>query len=199
MIQTLIKNWWLLALRGVLAAVFSVMAFLMRSSAESITLRDFATKGMVVFLGILAVAAGTCTIAAGIWGSTRNKWWLLFLDGLAIIAVGLILILSSGITLRMVTHLLVILAMIIGVGELVTARTLRRHVSDEWFLALAGAGSIGFAGFAVAFLWTQPEEAGRSLIFLGTYSAFNAICMLGLALRLRTLRTSIHKIALSNH
>ena len=196
MIQTLIKNWWLLALRGVLAAVFSVMAFLMRSSAESITLRDFATKGMVVFLGILAVAAGTCTIAAGIWGSTRSKWWLLFLDGLAIIAVGLTLILSSSITLRMVTHLLVILAMIIGVGELATARTLRRHVSDEWFLALAGAASIGFA---VAFLWVKPEAAARSLIWLGTYSAFNAICMLGLALRLRTLRTSIHKIALSNH
>lgn len=196
MIQTLIKNWWLLALRGVLAAVFSVMAFLMRSSAESITLRDFATKGMVVFLGILAVAAGTCTIAAGIWGSTRSKWWLLFLDGLAVMAVGLILIVSSRITLRMVTHLLVILAVIIGVGELVTARTLRRHVSDEWFLVLAGAASIGFA---VAFPWFKPEEAGRSLIWLGTYSAFNAICMLGLALRLRSLRASIHKIALSNH
>jgi len=195
-IQTLIKNWWLLALRGVLAAVFSVMAFLMRSSAESITLREFATKGMVVFLGILAVAAGTCTIAAGIWSSTKNKWWLLFLDGLAIVAVGLILILSSRITLRTVTHLLVILAVIIGVGELLTARTLRRHVSDEWFLVLAGAASIGFA---VAFLWFKPEEAARSLIWLGTYSAFNAICMLGLALRLRGLRASIHKIALRNH
>jgi hypothetical protein len=49
-------------------------------------------------------------------------------------------------------------------------------------------------GFAVAFLWIKPEEASRSLIWLGAYSAFNAICMLGLALRLRTLRNSIHKI-----
>jgi len=85
----------------------------------------------------------------------------------------------------------VILAIIIGVGELATARTLRRHVSDEWFLGLAGAASVGFA---LAFLWVKPEEAGRSLIWLGTYSAFNAICMLGLALRLRALRTSIHRI-----
>jgi uncharacterized membrane protein HdeD (DUF308 family) len=92
----------------------------------------------------------------------------------------------------MVTHLLVILAMAIGVLELSAARTLRRHVPDEWFLGLAGLAS---AGFAVAFLWINPEEAGRNVIWLGVYSGFSAICMLGLALRLRNLRASIHRMA----
>lgn len=192
MIQTLIRNWWLLALRGLLAAIFSVMSFLMLSSAESLTLREFALKGIIVFLGILALAAGVCTISAGIWNSSHGKWWLLALDGFALSAAGLILILSHAITFRMVLHLLVILAMAIGVVELATARMLRHHVPDEWFLGMAGAASVGFA---MAFLWAKPEEAGQALIWLGAYSAFTAICMLGLAWRLRNLRQAIHKIA----
>jgi len=190
MLQTLIRNWWLLALRGLLAAVFSVMTFLMQNSAGSLTLREFAQKGMVVFLGILALAAGACTIAAGIWNS--NKSWLLVLDGLAVSTAGFILILSNRITLSMTTDVLVALAIVIGVVEVVTARTLRRHVRDEWFLGLAGVASIGIA---VAFLWVQPEEAGQVFLWLGVYSGFSAICMLGLALRLRNLRRTIHKIA----
>jgi uncharacterized membrane protein HdeD (DUF308 family) len=192
MIQTLIKNWWLLALRGILAAVLSVMTFLMLSSAESLTLREFALKGMVVFLGILALAAGACTIAAGIWNATHGQWWLLVLDGLAVCAAGLILILANSISFRMVTQLLVVLAMLIGIVELSAARMLRRHVSDEWFLGLAGAASVGFA---LTFLWSKPEETSHSFIWLGSYAAFSAICMFGLALRLRSLRRAIHKIA----
>jgi uncharacterized membrane protein HdeD (DUF308 family) len=192
MIQTLIKNWWLLGLRGVLAALLSVMTFLMLNSAESSTLREFALKGMVVFLGILALAAGACTIAAGIWSATHGKWWLLVLDGLAVSAAGVILILANSISFRIVTELLVALAMLIGIVELSSARMLRRHVSDEWFLGLAGAASVGFA---LAFLWAKPAETNSGFIWLGSYAAFSAICMFGLALRLRSLRRAIHKIA----
>src|SRR5215467_10922405 len=109
-IETLIRNWWLLALRGFLAALFAVMTFLMRSSAESYTLREFATKGMIVFLGILAVTAGACTTAAGIWNSDRGKWWWLVLDGLGISAAGLIFILANSITFHGVINVLVGLA-----------------------------------------------------------------------------------------
>jgi uncharacterized membrane protein HdeD (DUF308 family) len=192
MLQTLIRNWWLLALRGLLAAVFSGMTFLMQSSAGSLTLGEFAQKGMVVFLGILALAAGACTIAAGIWSSTRNKWWLLVLDGLAVSAAGFVLILSDRISFSLTTDLLVALALVIGLVEVATARTLRRHVRDEWFLVLAGAASIGFA---LAFLWIKQDEAAQVFLWLGVYSAFSAICLLGFALRLRALRRTIHKIA----
>lgn len=193
MIETLIGNWWLLALRGVLAVIFSVITFMMRSSAETITLREFATKGTVIFLGILALAAGACTIAAGIWTATRHKWWLLVVDGLAVSAAGLVLILSNRISFQVVTSLFVALAIAVGVSELITARTLRHHVPDEWFLVLAGAASVGFA---LAFLWMKPEVA-TAFNWLGAYSAFSAICMAALALRLRNLRRTIHRIAQS--
>src|SRR6516162_5208164 len=110
MIKTLIKNWWLLALRGVLAALFSVMAFMMRSSAETFTLQEFATKGMTVFFGLLALAAGVCTIAAGVWSLREGKSWLLVLDGLCVGAAGMVLVWSNHIAFSMLAFLLVALA-----------------------------------------------------------------------------------------
>jgi uncharacterized membrane protein HdeD (DUF308 family) len=194
MLQTLITNWWLLGLRGLLALVFSVMTFMMRSSAETFTLREFAMKGMVIFLGMLALTAGACTVAAGIWRASTGKWWLLVADGVIVSAAGLALILATSFTLETVIYILVVLAAAIGFVELLIARGLRRHLPDEWFLGLGGAASLGFA---VAFLLIKPEEAGAMFLWLGSYSGFSALCMFALAFRLRGLRASIHKIAQS--
>jgi uncharacterized membrane protein HdeD (DUF308 family) len=194
MLKTLIQNWWLLALRGVLALALAAAAFTMRSSADTFTLREFAMKGMVVFFGMLAVAAGACTAGAGIWNSSKGKWWLLILDGLVLGALGFILILANRFSFHTLTQIIAVLAAIIGVVEVAAATHLRRHMPDEWFLALAGIASIGFA---IAFLLVHGEEAASMFTWLGAYSGFSALCMLGLALRLRRLRSSIHHMAQS--
>lgn len=192
MIETLIKNWWLLLLRGFLALVFSVTVFLMRSSAESFTLREYAMQGTVVFLGILALIAGGCTAAAGIWRASSGKWWLLLLNGVLVSSAGLLLILADRFSLWTVVRALVVLAAAVGTLELATARSLRRHLPDEWFLALAGLASLAFA---VLFLVLKPEDPQAMFVWLGCYSGFSAVCLLALAFRLRSLRASIHRMA----
>ena len=80
MIQTLMKNWGLLALCCVLDAMYSVMNFFMQRPAGSLTrrtLRTFVHRGTVVHMGMLALAAGACTITAGVWNSRTGKSWLL--------------------------------------------------------------------------------------------------------------------------
>ena len=156
MIQTLIKNWWLLALCGVLDAIYSVTNLLMQGPDGSLTLRQYAVPGTVVFLGKVALAAGACTIAAGIWRSAQGKSWILVLNGLALGALGAIFTFWTGpLALRTIALLLVVMAMSIGIFDWVIARALRRqrYVADEWFLGLAGAASVGFAlaFFAFAF------------------------------------------------
>ncbi len=195
MIQTLIKNWWLLALCGVLDAIISVIFLVMHDTDGTLTFH--AWNGMVVFLGKLALAAEACTIAAGIWRSTKGKCWLLVLNGLALSALGVIFnnLTHYRISFRTVALLLVVMAMSIGILELVTARTLRRqrHVANEWFLGLTGAASVGFAlaFFALGFRWIKLEPGSHSdLLWIGSYFGFSAICMLGLALRLHSLGLS---------
>jgi uncharacterized membrane protein HdeD (DUF308 family) len=196
MIQTLIKNWWLLALCGIVDAIISVIYFIMYNSGPDGPLTFHGWNGTVVFLTTLALAAGVCTIVAGIWRSAKDKSWLLVLNGLALSAYGLIPLLWRGpLSFDFFALLLVVMAMTLGILALAIARTLRRHVADEWFFGLVGAGSVGFALAFLALVnrWIQLERRPfHPLVFLwlGFYFGFSAICMLGLALRLHRLSPS---------
>ena len=131
------------------------------------------------------------------WRSTKGKSWLLVLNGLALSALGLIFnnLTQYRISFRTVALLLVVMAMSIGILELVIARTPRRqrHVADEWFLGLAGAASVGFAlaFFALGFRWIKVAPGSHAdLLWFGSYFGLSVICMLGLALRLHSLGSS---------
>ena len=137
----------LLALCGVLDAIISVIYIVMQETDGPLTLHSW--NGMVVFAGKLALAAGACAIAAGVWRSATGKGWLLVLNGLALGALGLIQysLTRFRISFLTIALLIVVLAMSAGILELVVARTLRhwRHIADAWLLALAGVASFGFA------------------------------------------------------
>ena len=192
MIRTLMKNWWLLALCGVLDAIISVIYGLMFDTGPDgpLTAHEWRVTG--VFLTRLALAAGICTIAARIWSSGRGQSWLLVLNGLAFSAYGLIpLVWRGSLNFVLFARLLVVMAMSFGILELLTARTLWRqhHVADGWFLGLAGAASFGFAlaFLALGFGWIQPERRAfhpSIFLWLAFYFGFSAICMLWLGLRL---------------
>jgi hypothetical protein len=65
---------------------------------------------------------------------------------------------------------------------------------DEWLLGAAGVASVGFALVFFAFMsrWIRldPASPTQTLLWLGSYFGFSAICMLGLALRLNRLGLS---------
>jgi hypothetical protein len=190
--QTLTKNWWLLGLCGVLTAIISVTYFIMYEVSPNIYKWD----GMVVSLHSLTLAAGVCIIAAGIWRSAKGKSWLLALNGLVLCAWGLLGLFWSGpLSFNLFALLVVVMATSFGILAFATARTLRGHLTDKWFFALAGATSIGFAlaFLALANHWIQLERRlfhPSAFLWLCVYFGFSAICMLGLALRLQSLSPS---------
>jgi uncharacterized membrane protein HdeD (DUF308 family) len=133
MAQTLVKNWWLLALCGVLDALFAVLILLMGSPDGSPNLRTFIhSRDAISQLGALALAAGVCTIAASVWSSRKDNAWLLVLNGLACSSLGLLVTLGATrpITFRTIALVIVIMAMSIGLYELATARPTGSHSSD---------------------------------------------------------------------
>lgn len=90
MSRELSKVWWLLALCGVLDAMQSAMNLLMLDPDGSTILREFAGSHAIWEMGILAVAAGACAMAAGFRNSGRDASWLLSLHGFALGAFGVI-------------------------------------------------------------------------------------------------------------
>jgi uncharacterized membrane protein HdeD (DUF308 family) len=185
MISTLIKNWWLLALCGVLDTILAAVYFIRDSG--------FHAWDWIAFLGELALAAGACAIAAGIWRSSNGKCWLLVLNGLALSALGLLLtgIFGSRISLRTIAILLAVMALSMVILQLITARSLwrRRHLLKEWISNSAGAISVGFACafLALGFGWIKLGPGSNfDLLLIASFFGFAAICMLELALRLRS-------------
>ena len=194
---TLTKNSWLLALCGVLDAMYSVMNFFVQRPDGSLTLRAVVdNRSTVVQMGALALAAGATMIAAGIWSPEKGRSWLLALNGLASSTLGLLFVgaFGSRVSFRTVALLIVLMATSIGSYELATARTLRRRRADEWLLGAAGVASIGFALAFLAFVFRwiklEPGSPAQSLHWLGAYFGFSAICKLWLALRPQRLGPS---------
>jgi uncharacterized membrane protein HdeD (DUF308 family) len=191
MAQSLVKSWLPLALCGVLDALFAVQIVLMGSRDGSPILRSFIqSRDAISQLGLLALAAGVCTIAASVWNSRKDNSWLLVLNGLACSSLGLLVTLGATrpITFRTLALVIVIMAMSIGLYELATARPLRGHRIGEWLLGVAGVVSVGFAvvflGFVLRWIKLDPSPSAQTFDWLGSYFGFTAICMVGLALRL---------------
>ena len=192
LIQTLTKNWWLLAFCGVLDALMSVIYSIIYDTTPNV----YGGNGMEMFVNRLALAAGVCTIAASIGGSAKGISWLLLANGLVLSAYGLMPLFWHGpLSFGFFALLVVVMAMTFGILALTIARTLRGRVADEGFFGLAGAASVGFAlaFLALATQWIQLERRPfHHSIFLWfcLYFGFNAICMMGLALRLHSLSPS---------
>jgi hypothetical protein len=193
LIQTLIKNWWLLASCGVFDAIISVIYAILYDADGPLAFP--AWEGTIMFLNRITLAAGVCTIAAGIFRSATGKSWLLVLNGLALSAYGLIPLVWRGpLSFLLFARLLVLMATTIGILQLVTARTLRRqrHVADGWFLGSAGAASFGFALAFLALVFGCIQLERRPFhpsvfLWIAFYFGFSAICMLWLGLRLHRL------------
>jgi uncharacterized membrane protein HdeD (DUF308 family) len=187
-VQTFIKGWWLLILCSVLNAILSFLLFLALSPDGSPILRAFVYgRRAAEQFGLLALAAGLCTVAAGIWNLRRSDSWLLVLNGLVCSALGWLVRSNRPVTFRTVALLIAVMAVSIGIYELAAARTLRRGVrADKWFLSVAGVVSIGFAvaflAFVLRWLKLDPSPSAQTFHWLGSYFGFSAICMLVLAL-----------------
>jgi hypothetical protein len=195
MIRELTKTWWLLALCGVLDAVQAAMNLLMLNPDGSFSLRRFGLPNAVWDMGMLALAAGACAIAAGVWSSGRNHSWLLSLHGLALGsfgAIGLSPLVRGPLSFRPVSLLFMVMAAGIGAFALRTARTLRSGAADRWFLSLAGAVSIGFAFsfVGVGFAGVRPGSPQFFSIWMSAYFGFCAIFMLWLAESLHSQKFS---------
>ncbi|MGB9121256.1 MAG: DUF308 domain-containing protein [Candidatus Angelobacter sp.] len=193
MIRLMIQNWWLLFLRGILAIAFAIFIFAFMPFVPAPFLRQFAFAGLAAIFALFAFATGVLTIAAAVRGAGQGgSSWLMLADGTAVTIGGLVILLSSRLTLIHVIQLIAIIALVVGVLEFVAGIHLRRHVTDEWLLITGGVISIAFAP---CLLLANVETVQSALTWISIYAFASGVAVIGLALRLRRLRNSIHALA----
>ena len=173
-VHTLQLNWWLLALRGLVAVLFGVLAF-MWPGATLITL--------VWLFGAFALVNGILSLVlAAKTPKGYPKVGSLILGGLLGILAGLLAFVMPGITALGLLILIAAWAIATGVMELVAAVRLRKTINNEWLLVLAGIASIVFG----VLLLFQPGAGALALIWLiGAWAVVFGILLMILAFRMR--------------
>ncbi|MEA2641156.1 MAG: hypothetical protein QOF51_2550, partial [Chloroflexota bacterium] len=141
---------------------------------------------LVIMFGAYALVDGAFAVFSAIRAShENNRWWTVLLEGLVGIVVGVLTFIWPAITALALLYLIAAWALITGVLEIVAAVRLRRMITNEWLLGLAGALSIVFAIALVA----NPAAGALALVWLiGAYALVFGVLLIGLGFRLRELR-----------
>jgi uncharacterized membrane protein HdeD (DUF308 family) len=178
MLDQLARHWWVLALRGVLAILFGLIAF----AWPGITL-----VALVLLFGAYAFIDGLFALFAAAGAAKRyERWVALLFEGAAGIAAGVITFIWPGMTALVLAYVIAFWAIMTGIFEIATAVRLRQFITNEWLLGLCGALSV-LTGALVA---ARPGAGLVGLVWLvGAYAALFGVLLLALGFRLRSLRS----------
>lgn len=168
---------WSLIVRGVLAIVFGIIAFIYTKQT---------LLALVYFFGAFALLSGLLEIIAAVGaGELQLRWgWLVF-AGLIGIAAGVVSFVWPNITALALVYIIAAWALVSGVAEIAFALTWPEVVEHPWFAGLSGALSLVF-GVLLA-VW--PRSGAVSLTWLlGIYAILYGATLLYRAYRLHASR-----------
>jgi len=173
MIHELAHNWGWVLLRGLLAVVFGVIAFFEPQSAFA---------ALVLLFGAYAFVDGVFALIALFRGAGKDRFWVLVLEAVVGIGIGILTIAHPATTALVLLYYVGIWAILTGVFELMAAIRLRKEITGEFWLGLAGVLSIAFG----ILLFVVPGSAALALtIWIGAYAFIFGIMLILLAFRLR--------------
>ncbi len=176
-------NWWALALRGLLAVLFGITAFIMPGLTLAV---------LVVLYGAYALVDGVFAVVASLAGRTfGTPWWAMLIRGLLGIAVGIMTFVWPGITELALLYIIAAWAVVTGGFEIAAAVRLRKEIEGEWLLGLSGVVSVLF-GLAVM---VYPGAGALAIVWLlGSYAIIFGVLLLVVGFRLRTLSQQVASI-----
>lgn len=182
MLAVLVRNWWIIAVRGLFTIIFGGMTLLW----PGLTLRV-----LIVLFGSYALVNGIFTVISGLRSRGENqRWWVVLLQGIAGIILGLLTFFYPSETALVLLYFIAVWAVITGIFEIVAGIMLRRVITGEWLAILSGILSVIFGVLLVVF----PGAGALSLLWLiGTYAIILGILLIVLAFRLRSLRQDVQE------
>jgi uncharacterized membrane protein HdeD (DUF308 family) len=174
MFDQLIRRWWIVAARGLVAVAFGVAALLNPENTRAF---------LVAFFGLFAFADGIFSIGAGL----STNWLTLFLEGVTGIAVGLVTYFEPGAAELSFAYLIVLWAIVTGALEVIGAFRLRTDakgpmVKGEWLLGVSGIVSLLFGAVAAS---RVDASAVTFMVIIGAYAVVSGALLLALAVNIR--------------
>ncbi len=118
MLEQIFRNWWMYAVRGVVAIIFGFLA---------LTQPEQALQALVLVFGAYALVDGIFAVVAGIAARGYfERWWAVLLEGVAGVVIGLLTFFWPNITALALLYMHCRL----GAGH--------RHSSRSWLRSSSG-------------------------------------------------------------
>ena len=140
------RNWWWLALRGLIAVVFGALALIWPQQV---------LLSLVLAFGAFALVDGFFTL---IWGlvsmGSYDRWWVVRRAAVAGIIIGLLAFFWPGKTAVVLMYSIAAWAVITGVLEIMAAIPLRGVITGKQMLVLYGS-SLFFSAFCCSLFRAQ--------------------------------------------
>jgi uncharacterized membrane protein HdeD (DUF308 family) len=167
------RAWWTFILRGVIAILFGLVAFIFPAIALVTLVLLFAAWFLVD--GVAALAAA--------WNTRgQSSWWVSLLEGVAGIVAGILALIFPGMAALALLYLVAFWSIVTGIVEIWAAIRLRQQINGELFIAAAGVISVLFGLYLVFF----PQLGILGLLWLvGIFAVLFGIALIGLGWRLR--------------
>ncbi|MGU3477388.1 HdeD family acid-resistance protein [Methylobacterium sp. D48H] len=173
MSAALARNWWLVALRGVIAVLFGAVAFIAPGAF---------VLSLVLFFAAYMLVDGVVAVVGAVRAAQRHeRWGFMLVEGLVDIVVGVAAVLVPAAAVWAFVLLLAAWALV--TGGLMIAAAFRLHLHyGRWWLGLGGVVSILFG---LALLINPGMSALVLTWWIGSYTFAFGILLLILAFKLR--------------
>jgi uncharacterized membrane protein HdeD (DUF308 family) len=143
MLETMVKRWWLISLRGLVALVLGIVLLVLDPL--------IAAELLILFIGIYALLDGIFALIVGIINRPphRDRGWLIaegiigILAGIAILAAPLL----AGI---IIIYFIAFWALLTGILELVFAIAEWKYIPGAWMILVTGIISVLLGGLILA-------------------------------------------------
>lgn len=172
--RQLVRGWYLLLLRGVIALAFAVGSIMVaRTGLEHVA---------AVIMAYALCDGAVALAAAALWrAEPGGRLWLFAVDAMVSLGAGLAMIVLPDLTPRIVVIILALRAAFSGVVMLMTSIRLAGHNAQLWMIAVAVA-SIGFATISYVVPFAVATQLARCFT---VYLMVLGMLMVGLGMTLR--------------
>jgi uncharacterized membrane protein HdeD (DUF308 family) len=173
--ETLVQNWWLFTLRGILGILFGIIALIFPGAT---------ILSLVIFFSAYMLVDGVAGIISAVRAIRRkeDRWGLLIFEGLLNIAVGIAAFLWPGLTV--VAFVWLIAAWAIVSGGLMTAAGFRLNMEHgRWWMVLGGLLSLAYG---ILLIITPFVGAIVLTWWLGAYALVFGVALVVFSFKLRS-------------
>jgi uncharacterized membrane protein HdeD (DUF308 family) len=173
-------SWWMLLVRGILALLFGIIAIVWPGITLIVLVALFGAYALVdgIFAVIVAIQERQVT----------NRWWVLLLEGIVDIVIGLLVFfLPTLATALALLYVIAAWAIVTGIFEIGAGFYMGASIGRGWAIAIAGIISVLFG----IVLIIRPGAGILSLIWLlGIYAIIFGVLLIVRAFRFRSSSSS---------